>query len=118
MTVQQHIQSDDRVVSALIAGLELEFGHRAADALAHRFLEAEAADFHWDARQQERWIGSYDSVDDEDCELDRVAILGWLEGCWFVAICIIDGEGQAHGLSGKRCFGTRDDAERALGDVR
>ena len=53
-------------MAALISGLEIEFGRGVGEALAHRFLEAEDVDFNWDARLEERWIGAYESLDDED----------------------------------------------------
>ncbi|MGH6617131.1 hypothetical protein [Sphingomonas sp.] len=109
--------ASERVVSALIAGLELEFGRDAGAALAHRFLEAEEVDFHWDARVQERWIGSYAGGEGEEFELDRVRIIGRLEGRWFVAVMIVDGDGNAHGIMGKRSFGRRRDALRAFADA-
>src|SRR3546814_784824 len=37
--------ASDRVMAALVSGLEMEFGHGVGEALAHRFLEAEEADF-------------------------------------------------------------------------
>ena len=94
----------DRVMAALVTGLELEFGRGAGEALAHRFLEAEEADFHWDARVEERWIGAYESADDEDFGLDRIAICGRLDGKWFCATMLVDGDGQAHGMMGCRQF--------------
>ena len=106
--------ASDRVMAALIAGLEIEFGRGAGEALAHRFLEAEEVDFCWDARVQERWIGAYES-DDDEIELDRVAILGRLDGRWFVATMIIDGEGAAHGMLGRRSFDSRAAAQKAFG---
>src|SRR3546814_5534473 len=84
--------ASDRVMAALVSGLEIEFGRGAGEALAQRFLEAEEIDFHWDAREQERWIGTYESAGDEDFELDRVAIVGRLDGQWFVAMMIVDGD--------------------------
>jgi len=96
--------ASDRVMAALISGLEIEFGRGVGEALAHRFLEAEEVDFHWDARTEERWIGAYESADEEDIELDRIAIIGRLEGKWFVAMMIVDGDGNAHGMMGKRIF--------------
>src|SRR3546814_13834532 len=54
-------KASDRVMAALVSGLEIEFGRGAGEALAQRFLEAEEIDFHWDAREQERWIGTYES---------------------------------------------------------
>jgi hypothetical protein len=66
MTMIQSIgTASDRVMAALISGLEIEFGQGAGEALAHRFLEAEESDFHWDARVEERWISAYESADDE-----------------------------------------------------
>ena len=102
--------ASDRVMAALVSGLEIEFGRGAGEALAHRFLEAEEVDFHWDARVSERWIGSYESLDDDDLELDRVRIFGRLDGKWFVAVMIVDGDGNAHGMMGKRIFGREREA--------
>jgi len=95
----------------LIAGLEIEFGRPAGRALAERFLAAEEVDFHWDARVQERWLGAYQAIEDEGLELDRVAVLGRLDGSWFVAVCIVDGDGQAHGLAGCRHCESKVEAE-------
>ena len=115
MSMMQSIgAASDRVMTALVSGLEIEFGRRVGEALAHRFLEAEEVDFHWDARILERWIGSYENVDDEDLELDRVRIFGRLDGGWFVAVMIVDGDGNAHGMMGKRTFGREREARAAF----
>jgi len=116
--VQSIGTASDRVMQALVAGLELEFGRGAGEALAHRFLEAEGADFHWDARLQERWIGAYDSLDDAQIELDRVKILGRLDGWWFVAMMLVDGDGHPHGMMGKRTFSNAIDARNAFAAER
>jgi hypothetical protein len=106
--------ASDRVMATLVSGLEIEFGRGAGEALAQRFLDAEAVDFHWDARVEERWIGTYENDDEEDdIELDRVAIFGRLDGKWFVAVMIVDGEGNAHGMMGKRAFGRESEARAA-----
>ena len=105
-------------MAALVAGLELEFGRGAAEVLAARFIAAEEADFVWDARCEERWLGCYEAQEDDGFELDRVAIVGRFEGRWFVAVCIVDGDGMAHGMLGKRTFGTRKAALAALADQR
>jgi hypothetical protein len=107
----------DRVMAALVSGLEIEFGHGVGEALAHRFLEAEETDFLWDARDQERWIGAYKSTDNDEIELDRVRIVGRLDGRWFVAVMIVDGDGNAHGVMGKRAFGRRKQALAAFADA-
>jgi hypothetical protein len=105
MSMYQSIgTASDRVLESLKAGLELEFGRGAGEALAHRFLEAEEADFRWDARVEERWIGAYNSPDDEEFELDRIAICGRLDGKWFCATMLVDGDGNAHGMMGCRQF--------------
>lgn len=106
--------SADRVMAALVSGLELEFGSRAAEGLAQRFLVAEECDFHWDARDEERWLGAYESVDGQELELDRVATLGRIDGHWFVAEIIVDGDGQAHGMIAKQDFASAQPARRAF----
>ena len=107
----------DRVMAALVSGLELEFGRGAGEALAHRFLEAEEVEFHWDARIEERWIGAYPGTGDEDVELDRVRVLGRLDGRWFVAVMLVDGDGNAHGMLGKRDFARAGAARQAFADA-
>lgn len=109
--------ASDRVMAALVSGLEIEFGHGVGEALAHRFLEAEETDFLWDARDRERWIGAYESMDDDEIDLDRVRIFGRLDGRWFVAVMIVDGDGNAHGVLGKREFGRRKQALAAFADA-
>jgi hypothetical protein len=118
MGIHHQVEAKDRVVAALVSGLAQEFGQGAAAGLAERFLDAEAVDFHWNARSRERWLGAYESLDEEDIELDRVAIMGLLGDAWFVAICIVDGEGKPHAISGCRTFGQRLDAEIALSTAR
>lgn len=109
--------ASDRVMAALVSGLEVEFGHGVGEALAHRFLEAEETDFLWDARDQERWIGAYEGTEDNEIELDRVRIFGRLDGKWFVAVMIVDGDGNPHGLMGKREFWRRQQALGAFADA-
>lgn len=106
--------ASDRVMTALAAGLDIEFGRGAGEALAHHFLEAEEVDFHWDARASERWIGCYESADDEELELDRIKVFGFLDGIWFVADMIVDGDGNAHAMMGKRSFMRERDAYLAF----
>lgn len=118
MTMFQPISvAADRVMAALVSGLEIEFGHGAGEALAHRFLEAEESDFLWDSREMERWIGAFESIDDGEIDLDRVRIFGRLDGKWFVAVMIVDGDGNPHGLMGKREFRRRHQALAAFADA-
>ena len=110
-------ESADRVMATLIAGLEVEFGRGAAEGLAHHFLEAEEVDFHWDARVSERWLGAYEAQDDDELELDRIQIMGRLDGRWFVANCIVDGDGNVHGMLGCRNFSSEGAARKAVSDA-
>jgi len=117
MTIAQPIaDAGNRVLMALVAGLEIEFGRGAGEALARRFLDAEDADFHWDARVDERWLGAYPQLEEDILELDSVAIVGHLDGDWFVATVIVDGDGNARGMLGKRVFRSKSYALRAFAD--
>jgi hypothetical protein len=116
-TVSTISESADRVIATLIAGLQIEFGRGAAEGLAHHFLEAEEVDFHWDARVSERWLGAYESQNDEELELDRVSIMGRLDGRWFIATCIVDGDGNAHGMLGCREFRSESAARKVYCDA-
>jgi hypothetical protein len=100
---------------ALLAGLEAQFGHAESVEIAAQFLAAECADFHWQSRIAERWLGTYESLDDEEDALDRVAIWGLLRGIWFVAVCLVDGEGAAHSLQHLRLMPGPAEAEKAFG---
>jgi hypothetical protein len=113
--VQPIADAGNRIMATLVAGLEIEFGRGAGKALAQRFLDAEEVDFRWDARIEERWIGAYASIDDDDFALDRVRILGWLDGQWFVATHIVDGDGNAQGMLGCRDFGSEIEARESFG---
>lgn len=115
--IQSIAAAADRVMAALVSGLEIEFGHHAGPALAQRFLDAEDVDFHWDARDQERWIGSYHGTVEDGIELDRVRVIGQIDGRWFVAVMIVDGDGNAHGMLGKRYFAKALQARKAFADA-
>lgn len=108
----------DQVMAKLVAGLEIEFGRGAAGALAARFLEAEESDFVWDARVCERWLGAWEYGEDADGELDRVAVLGRLDGSWFAAVSIVDGEGHAQGLVARRDCATEGEARAVYASFR
>jgi hypothetical protein len=116
-TISSISESTDRVMATLIAGLQIEFGSSAAEGLAHHFLEAEEVDFHWDARISERWLGIYEAQDDDDLELDRIQIWGRLDGSWFIATCIVDGDGNVHGMLGCRNFPSESAARKAFSDA-
>lgn len=122
--------SAQRVMEQLVAGLEIEFGHGAGEALAARFMDAEESDFVWDARVCERWLGSLacerncggacdcEELEAEQFELDRVAVVGCLDGAWFAAVSIVDGEGRTHGLMARRQCGSEGEAREAYAALR
>src|SRR3546814_20362283 len=89
---------------ARVGGLERECGRGSGKELAGRCVEAGGVDCGWEARVEERWLGCYDSIDDEDVELDRIVCLGRLDGKWFCATMLVDGDGRAHGMMGCRQF--------------
>ena len=106
----------DRVVSALAARLGIEFGRGTGEALAHRFrgggcrvsLECEGRGaLDRDLRSQRRGR----------IRARLGAVLGRLDGDWFVAVVIIDGYGNAHGMMGLRNFRRLRDAIRAFADA-
>ena len=106
----------------LVQGLQMEFGSADVGALARRILDAERADFHWDARVQERYLGQHLAFDvgDEDAadELARIAILSFLDDRWHAGICLIDGNGCATDLLWLRSFDRREDAAEAFARAR
>lgn len=112
--VQSAETADDHVMATLIAGLEIEFGRGADKALAERFWHAEESNFLWDARISERWLGAYESIDDEGIDLDRIAIIGRCGGCWFVGVSIVDGDGKPQGLIGQRRFSSECQAQETF----
>jgi hypothetical protein len=111
--IMNMISTIGRGCDAAVEALKAEFGA----VLAERIIEAEALDFLWDSRIQERYLGQMGpDVDDEDAsqELSRVAILSVLDGRCYVGMCLADGEGTAVELLWKRSFDTREGAEFEL----
>ena len=109
-------------LALLVQGLQMEFGSVDVGALARQILESERADFHWDARVQERYLGQHLAFDvgDEDAadELARIAILSFLDDRWHAGICLIDGNGCATDLLWLRSFDRREDAAEAFARAR
>lgn len=116
--VQSIGTASDHILEMLVAGLEVEFGRGAGEALAHRFLAAEECDFLWDARCGERWLGTYYKLEDEAAELERVAIWGRLDGNWFMGILLVDGEGMPRDTLAHHICTARNSAYQAMVDAR
>jgi hypothetical protein len=99
---------------AQIDALRAELG----GVLAERILEAEAADFLWQSRVREHYLGQHiDAIPDDGSmseDVSRVAVLSFLNGAWHAGICLVDGEGAAIDLLWKRTFDGREEAEYAF----
>lgn len=118
MTMMTIVQAASRdAYPALLAGLEAQFGREGSIEIAAHHLAAELADFHWESRVAERWLGAYEGFEDDETELDRVAILGRLQGTWFTAECLVDGNGAVHSISNLRLAAGEKEAETAFGIV-
>ena len=102
---------------ALVDALRAELGGM----LAERVIEAEAADFLWESRLSERYLGQHvDATEDEELSGDiaRIAFLSVLDGRWHAGICLVDGEGAAVELVWKRTFLSSEEAETAFLQAR
>jgi hypothetical protein len=110
------------VYARLVEGLKLEFGSSDIAALAERIFEAEKADFHWQARVRERYLGQHFALDfgDEDAgeDVSRIAILSSLAGRWHAGICLVDGDGCALELLWLRSFDRYEDAAETFARAR
>jgi hypothetical protein len=99
---------------AIVDALRAEFGA----ILAERILEAEAAEFLWDARVKERYLGQHFdvelSIDEDEIELARIAILSSLGGRWHVGSCLVDDDGRPVDLLWKQTFDHQDEAKAAF----
>lgn len=107
MIHQMFAGAQARSSNAQLEALKVQFG----SVLASRILEAEAADFHWQARVRERYIGQH-LDDDFGCgeELSRIAILSDLGGQWHAGVCLVDGDGEVEALLWLRSFAGLEDA--------
>ena len=108
--------------SQLVRELQAEFQYGDVAGLADRIVESEAADFYWEARVCERYLGQHFDYDGDACgdddELARVAILSFFSRRWHVGACLVDGESRAVGLLWRRSFGDLAEAESAFASAR
>jgi hypothetical protein len=103
---------------ALVEALKAEFG----SILAERIVEAEAADFLWEARVRERYLGQQSELFCEGgetfAEVSRIAVLSLIDGGWMVGTCLVDGEGMVLDLLWKQQFRAQGEAELAFVQAR
>jgi hypothetical protein len=106
----------------LAEGLKTEFGYCDIAALAEWIFEAEKADFHWQARVRERYLGQHLPLDlcdaDGGEEVSRIAILSFVAGRWHAGICLVDGDGCALDLLWLCSFDRHGDAAEAFARAR
>ncbi len=119
MTVISAIsQCQSDAYGQLVRELQTEFRCADVGALADRVVEAEAADFYWEARVRERYLGhdldGSGGLDEGDEELVRVAFMSLLAESWHVGSCIVDGEGRAVDLLWIRHLSGLEEAEIAF----
>lgn len=101
--------------STLARELEGELGTGDGAGLAAYFVEAERADFYWQARLGERPLGAYQGFEDDgETALERVAVSGFFAGRWFVATCLVDGAGAVHDLMDLMRFEHEIEAQAAF----
>ncbi len=102
----------------LVDALRAELG----GILAERILDVEAADFLWEARVRERYLGEHVDAVPGDEELDltqsRMAILSALDRRWYAGICLVDGEGMVLELLWKQEFDKIEETESAFDRAR
>jgi hypothetical protein len=106
----------------LVDGLRTELGCSDIAALANRIFEAEEADFHWQARVRERYLGQHLPVDlgDEEAleDVSRIAFLSFLGARWHAGVCLVDADGCAVDLLWLRSFGQHAEAAETFQRAR
>lgn len=101
----------------LVRELQDEFECGDVGAIAERIVEAEAADFHWETRVRECYLGQHIGSDlesgDLEQELSRLALLSLLGGAWHPGVCLVDGDGASIEMVWVRRFDAFGEAEYA-----
>jgi hypothetical protein len=115
MAMTSHLSANGiDTFAALVLELEAEFGSSETVGLAAQYLDAEAADFHWEARQMERHLGAYERLDETRDDLESIRIIGFLNERWFMATCIVDGDGAVQDMIRLRHFTSEGQADEAF----
>jgi len=103
-----------RGCDAQVDAIRAEFGA----VMSARILDAEAAEFMWESRVSERYLGQQIDIlidDDEASEdVSRMAFLSDFDGNWHAGICLVNGNGDAVELVWKRRFGRNFEAQMSF----
>lgn len=105
-------------IATLIDGLTHGLDAEGIASITRYLIDSELADFCWEAREREAWIGEYQSLENEAGTLDRVAILSRLDGRFHIGVALVDGDGSVHDLRQHRSFSSAWDAEKAFERLR
>jgi hypothetical protein len=111
MSQSQHDHAAFDRFPELVRGLTAEFGGDGINAMVDRFIAAEQADFCWEGRFAEMNLGEFENLDDEEEERERVAVLGYFRGRYYVATCVVDQERSVRALLKIRQFESFESAE-------
>jgi hypothetical protein len=65
----------------------------------------------------ERHLGCFEVIEEAAGELERRAIIGCPAGRWYLALAIVDGDGDIHELIGLRQLASAWDAYGAYADL-
>jgi hypothetical protein len=114
MSQSQHDHAAFDRFPELVRGLIAQFGSDGIDAIADRFIAAERAEFCWEGRFAEMNLGAFESADDEFAACDRVAVMGYFRGQYYIATCVVDRERDVRALLKVRQFTDFDGAETAF----
>jgi len=99
----------------LVRGLIEEFGYDGIDGVIARFLSAEEADFCWGGRIAEKGLrSSCEALEDENEGLERVVVLGYFAGRYYVATCLVDGARRLRAMAAVGYFEAIECAESAF----
>ena len=114
MSQSQHDHAAFDRFPDLVRDLTAEFGSDGIGAIVERFIAAEQADFCWEGRFAEMNLGEFESVDGEYEGCERVAVLGYFRGQYYVATCVVDHERTVRALLKVRQFEDFESAETAF----
>jgi hypothetical protein len=98
----------------LVRDLTAKFGSEGIGMIVDTFIAAEQADFCWEGRLAEMNLGEFESLDDDEEARERVAVLGYFRGRYYVATCVVDHERSVRALLKVRQFERFNSAESAF----
>jgi len=114
MSQSQHDHAAFDRFPDLVQDLTAEFGGDGIGATVERFIAAEQADFCWEGRFAEMNLGAFESLDNDEEDRERVAVLGYFRAQYYVATCIVDLERHVRALLKVRQFESFERAEKAF----